>query len=99
MQLGLLLFCRSALLLRGSTRGVSSCARNATGRAAVVSGILGGHIIDAEIIDVSIRNNGPRDNQCYCAVYKTVGMQSCFWLPKMLLGSAGLLLKYTSQCW
>lgn len=77
MQLGLLLFCRSVPLLRGSTRGVSSCARNATGRAAVVSQILGGHIIDAEVIDVSIRYNGPRYNRCYCAVYKTVEMQSC----------------------
>lgn len=51
MLSGLLLFCRSVLLLRASARKVASCARNAMRRAAVDDEILGSHVIELDIVE------------------------------------------------
>lgn len=51
MLSGFLLFRRSVLLLRGSTRKVASCARNAMRRAAIDDEILGSHVIEPDIVE------------------------------------------------
>lgn len=50
MLSGLLLFCRSVLLLRASAPKVASCARNAMRRAAVDE-ILGTRVIEPDIVE------------------------------------------------